>query len=240
MNTEFLESSLTCACSSTMPHCLGRTPRDVKNPCSQSLRPVLLFICHISTSFRFTLPWIRLHSNRNVITHEQSLQVYVFTITMAIVDKFKVVIKIDGEPVPEHDEPDTSASETPGGTVLLENDAYQIEKYIEVTAGANFSIEYSLLPGYEFQRGNSIICRTKIDGRRVLSPLILKKDYSFNHGHSEERHGAHHRQDKAWFIKKYRFAEVALRVSYSRRINCLRTNYGKMTKRKLHQDSPPK
>jgi hypothetical protein len=121
----------------------------------------------ISLHFHISYSHYRTHSTKSIPTHFlTTLGQLSIRINMAILEHFSACILIDGKPCQEYAvEEDEEQSET------TSEEYPKITKYVEVVAGAPFTIRVEPTKSFEFGKGNSIRVGLYSDGEKLLGKI---------------------------------------------------------------------
>ena len=118
-------------------------------------------------------------------------------IDMAILDQLKVGVKSGGAILQEYDVPldelaggDHSSTPTPTPRIV---------RYLEAISGAEYKVETSLTPGFDFGEADYLSCSIFIDGKRMTSSRLKKTLYEKGNEYtSSSSHGNYATVDGVW------------------------------------------
>lgn len=94
------------------------------------------------------------------------------------IEKLSICVRISGKPLEEHKVPRVWRESVAS---TLQKEVPRVQKCIESQPGRNFDLELRLEPGFKFtSHFNVLKCTIRIDGKRVMNLLLMRKHYYKN------------------------------------------------------------
>jgi hypothetical protein len=116
---------------------------------------------------------------------------------MAILKPFECTVEVDGVPLEEYEDEDTEQANT---TTLL-------TKYVEAISGANFSLKFTVQPGWTM-KADYIAWYVYLDGTLVTGGVVPSESYDGDRSYTTQKSGALSGAGDNWTIRKYKFADI--------------------------------
>jgi hypothetical protein len=121
---------------------------------------------------------------------------------MAIIDKFKAEVIVDGQPATEYDDDEPDPKKPT-----------HLTKYVEASSGKSFKLKITVAPDYKFRGEDLISIHLHIDGRCMGGTIVRKERFNHQSGITKEIDGYYvGREDNAKYLK-FSFAELTTRKS---------------------------
>lgn len=133
------------------------------------------------------------------------LLAYIPLLSMAVTDKFEVIINVNGEPAKEYEPPETDE-------LIIRDPPGVIMKCIEAVPEAPFSIEMKIHP-QERKRCDGLIWSVFLDGEEITWIVIEVSEYSAKKGKNAwiMMQGAYVKERGHFSPKRFEFANIVTR-----------------------------
>jgi hypothetical protein len=116
---------------------------------------------------------------------------------MAILKPFECTVEVDGVAIEEYEDEDTEQANT---TTLL-------TKYVEAASGANFSLKFTVQPGWTM-KADYIAWYIYLDGTPGGGGIVPSESYDGDRSHTSLLSGVSSGAGNNWTLRKYKFADI--------------------------------
>src|SRR2546421_1487741 len=116
---------------------------------------------------------------------------------MAILKPFECKVEVDGVALEEYEDEDTEQANT----------STSLTKYVEAVSGTNFSLKFTVHPGWTMQ-ADFVAWYVHLDGKNYGGGVVRREAYNGNHTCSFACHGVVSGAGHDWKERKFRFADI--------------------------------
>jgi hypothetical protein len=118
---------------------------------------------------------------------------------MAILKPFECAVEVDGVALEEYEDEDTEQANT----------TTSLTKYVEAISAANFSIKFTIQPGWTM-KADYITWSIFLDGTPATGGVVPSEIYNGDRSVTSEISGINTGAGVNWTIRKFRFADITI------------------------------